>query len=138
MFFNLFSNPLRSLTAASPITTALDQAHKMAQRRLADGGAARTAQGSGGDSAKTADFLLPKDIDPVAVAVAVRRMLGLKGSTSDDPLHPLERRLGGRLVLHGRHILRLGDGRYDLGRAYMRRFIHELRLRRPSPVTKHR
>ena len=129
MFFNLFSNPLRSLTAASPITTALDQAHKMAQRRLADGGAARTAQEAGGDSAKTPDFLLPIDVDPAAVAVAVRRKLGLKGSTFDDPLHPLERRkLGGRVVLHGRHILRLGDGQYDRGgRAFLHQLVRELR-----------
>ena len=129
MLFGL-TKSLAALTA-SPAATALDQAHKMAQRRLADGGAARTAQETGGDSAKTPDFLLPIDVDPAAVAVAVRRKLGLKGSTSDDPLHPLERRkLGGRVVLHGRHILRLGDGRYDRGRAFMHQMIAGIRSRR--------
>jgi hypothetical protein len=31
------------------------------------------------------------------------------------------------VVLHGRHILRLGDGRYDKGRAFLHGLVKDLR-----------
>ena len=75
------------------------------------------------------DLVLPVDIDALAVAKAVRTKLDMP--EGDEPLHPLERRkLGGSVVLRRKHLLRLGDGRFDRGRAFMHGLIKELRARR--------
>lgn len=125
MLFGLH-NVLSSLTT-SPATTAIDQAHRMAQRRLADGGAAPGLSGSE-KKVEPVDLVLPDDVDAAAVAKAVRQQLGIPDS--DDPLHPLERRkLGGRVVLGGRHLLRLGDGHFEKGRAFVHRIVREIRSR---------
>lgn len=125
MLFSL-GQSLRSLTG-SPVATALAQAHRMARRRLADGGAAASAR-SIDKKPEPADLVLPADVDALAVAKAVRAKLGIAADA--DTLRPLERRLGGRVVVRARHLLRLGDGRFDLGRAFMHRFISDIRARR--------
>lgn len=43
------TNTLRSLTAASPISTAVQEAHRMARRRLEAGGAAAASAPERGD-----------------------------------------------------------------------------------------
>jgi hypothetical protein len=63
---------LRSL-ATTPAAVALDQAHRMARRRLADGGAAREPRSGDGESA---DFVLLDHVDAAAVAPALREMFG--------------------------------------------------------------
>src|SRR5947209_11958243 len=95
MFFDL-AKSLRSLTI-SPAAAAIRQAHGMAQRRLAAGGATVPASKRSDDKAP-ADFVLPADVDASAVAAAIRNKLGvavrLPDGGADSELHPLERRLG--------------------------------------------
>src|SRR5882762_11290992 len=121
-------NTLRSLTT-SPATAALRQAHRMAQRRLAAGGASGAVRQVDDDTG-TADYLLPSDIDPAEVAFAIHAKLhagrGAQAGLGDDLLNVLERRAGGRVVLPGSHLLRLGDGRFDRGRRFMHRLINQI------------
>jgi hypothetical protein len=118
---------LRSLTM-TPAASAIDMARRMARRRLEVGGVVAQPSGTKSNEAD-ADFVLPAGIDPLAVAKAVRQKLDVQDSK--DELHPLERmKLGGRVVLPRRHLLRLGDGRFDLGRAFMHGLIKELHARR--------
>ena len=78
------------------------------------------------------DFLLPPDLDPMAVALAIdeklrdaRKAAGL----GDDPMQLLERRAGGRVVVAGHHLLRLGDGDFAKGRQFMHGLIARIRHR---------
>ena len=76
-----------------------------------------------------APFVLPTDIDAGAFAEALREKLG--NGDADDALYPLEwKKLGGRVVLRGRHVLRLGDGRHDKGCAYLHGLIKDQRAKR--------
>src|SRR3954447_10759406 len=113
MLFGL-GNTLRSLTT-SPATAALQQAHRMAQRRLAAGGASGAVRQVDDDTGP-AEFVLPPDIDPALVAIAIHARLqadrGAQAGLGDDLLDLLERRAGGRVVVPGYHLLRLGDGRF--------------------------
>ncbi len=110
MLFGL-GNTLRSLTT-SPATAALQQAHRMAQRRLASGGPASSKRSRGADDAADTEFELPSDIDPAEVALAIHAKLhaggGAQAGLGDDLLNVLERRAGGRVVVPGYHLLRLG------------------------------
>jgi hypothetical protein len=128
VLFNI-GRTLRSLTMA-PATAAVRQAHIMAQRRLAEGGAAWEPRSGDADPE---DFVLSADVDAAAAAAAIRERLGIAGG--NDPLHPLRwRKLGGRAVVRGFHMLRLGDGRFDRGRAFMHRVVREIRTRRRHPA----
>jgi hypothetical protein len=78
------------------------------------------------------DFQLPLDVDPMAVALAIdaklrdgRTMPGL----GDDPMMLLERRAGGRIVVGGHHLLRLGDGNFAKGKRFMHSLIARTRHR---------
>jgi hypothetical protein len=130
--FTSLANSLRSLTA-SPIGTVVDQAHRMARRRLEFGGAASSKRSRGDDDAADAEFALPSDIDPAEVALAIHAKLqagrSSRAGLGDDLLHVLERRAGGRVVVPGYHLLRLGDGRYDLGRRFLHSLIGQIRTR---------
>src|SRR4051794_26100492 len=116
-----FANTFRSLTA-SPIASAVHEAHRMARRRFKTSGAAASASpiSSAGSRADSRDFLLPLDIDADEVVKAIKAKLGDRdhASTRAPPL--LARKAGGHMAVSGYHILRLGDGRFDLGR----RFVH--------------
>ena len=129
MLFGL-GNTLRSLTT-SPATAALQQAHRMARRRLESGGAASSKRRRGDDDAADAEFVLPLDIDPAEVALAIHAKLhagrGTQAGLGDDLLNVLERRSGGRVVVPGFHLLRLGDGRFDRGRRFMHRVVNQIR-----------
>src|SRR5712671_1966679 len=98
MLFGL-GNTLRSLTT-SPATAALQQAHRMAQRRLAAGGASGAVRPVDNDDDDTgpAEFVLPSDVDPALVAIAIHARLqadrGSQAGLGDDLLHVLERRAG--------------------------------------------
>jgi hypothetical protein len=131
--FTGLANSLRSLTA-SPIGTLVDQAHRMARRRLESGGAAISKRSRGDDDHKEAAFVLPSDIDPAEVALAIHAKLhagrGAQAGLGDDLLNVLERRAGGRVVVPGYHLLRLGDGRFDLGRRFMNSLMSKVRRRR--------
>jgi hypothetical protein len=131
--FTGLANSLRSLTA-SPIGTLVDQAHRMARRRLESGGAAISKRSRGDDDDKEAEFVLPSDIDPAEVALAIHAKLdadrGAQAGLGDDLLHVLERRAGGRVVVPAHHVLRIGDGRFDLGRRFLHGIIGQIRARR--------
>jgi hypothetical protein len=121
-------NALRSLTT-SPATAALQQAHRMAQRRLAAGGISGPVRPVDNDDDET-DYVLPSDVDPALVAIAIAKLhagRGAQAGLGDDLLNVLERRSGGRVVVPGFHLLRLGDGRYDLGRRFLHSLIGQIR-----------
>jgi hypothetical protein len=121
-------NTFRAMTM-SPIESALNEAHRMARRHLETGGSAASSRKPPSARPCTTDIVLPLDVDPVVIAQALRAKLG--GGEADDVLWPLERKkLGGRVVLRGRHILRLGDNRYDKGRAFLHGLIKDQRARR--------
>jgi hypothetical protein len=123
------AHSLRSLTT-SPVTAALQQARRMAQRRLAAGGTSGPARQVDDDTGP-AEFLLPADLDPALVAIAIHAELhgdrGAQAGLGDDLLNVLERRSGGRVVVPGYHLLRLGDGRFDRGKRFMHGVISKLR-----------
>jgi hypothetical protein len=131
MLFGL-GNTLRSLTT-SPATAALQQAHRMAQRRLAAGGASGAVRQVDDDTGP-AEFVLPPDIDPTLVAMAIHaKLYGGRGSDAglgEEPLQVLERRAGGGVVVPGFHLLRLGDGRFDRGRRFLHSVVGQIRARR--------
>ena len=126
------AHSLRSLTT-SPATAALQQAHRMAQRRLAAGGASDAVRPVENDDDDT-DYLLPSDVDPALVAIAIHAKLnagrGAQAGLGDDLLNVLERRAGGRVVVPTHHVLRIGDGRFDLGRRFLHGIIGQIRARR--------
>jgi hypothetical protein len=130
--FTGLANSLRSLTA-SPIGTLVDQAHRMARRRLESGGAASSKRSRGDDDVADTEFVLPLDIDPADVALAIHAKLhagrGAQAGLGDDLLNVLERRAGGRVVVPGFHLLRLGDGRFDRGRRFLHALIGQIRAR---------
>jgi hypothetical protein len=125
-------NSLTSLTR-SPAQSAIALAHRAARRHLEAGGSAGDAT-SKRVNTRPADFVIPADLAH-DVAAAIRVKLGGDGASQSgvvDPLYPLERRAGGRVVLPGSRFLRLGDGRYDLGRRYLQGIINQIRLTRPK------
>ena len=123
------AHSLRSLTT-SPATAALQQAHRMAQRRLAAGGASDAVRPVENDDDDT-DYLLPSDVDPALVAIAIHAKLNAgrapQAGLGDDLLNVLQRRSGGRVVVPGFHLLRPGDGRFDRGKRFMHSIISKLR-----------
>src|ERR1700716_3945381 len=132
MLFNL-AQTLRSLTT-SPISTAVDQAHRMAQRRLEAGGAAVSARGRVDDHSGSRDFVLPTDIDPVEVAVAIEAKLrGGRGSAHErgnSARSVLATRPDGRVVVPANHVMRLGDGAVDRGGRVLERLVSDIRAHR--------
>jgi hypothetical protein len=132
MLFNL-AQTLRSLTT-SPISTAINEAHRMAQRRLEAGGPAVAARGRVEHDSDARDFVLPSDVDPAEVAVAIAAKLrGGRGSAH-------ERGNGGHSVLATRPdrgvvvpaemVQRLGEGMVDRGRRILDRIVGDIRGRR--------
>ena len=128
MLFGL-ANSLRSLTR-SPIAGALHEARRMARRPLEKGGTVPAHEDA--DDA-SGDFVVPSDVDPRLLATEIDAKLHggrLRAGLGDEALQLLERRAGGRVAVPGRHILRLGDGRFDLGRRFLLGVIGKSRGRR--------
>jgi hypothetical protein len=129
VLFNL-AQTLRSLTT-SPITTAVDQAHRMAQRRLEAGGPAVSARGRVGDHSGARDFVLPPDVDPVEVAGAIEAKLrGGRDSAHErgNRAHSvLATRPDGRVVVPAEMVQRLGEGMVDRGRRILDRIVGDIR-----------
>ena len=129
MLFEL-ARSLRSLTR-SPITSALHEARRMARPHFHfEEGGVVPHEGRVEDQNDDGDFQLPLDVDPMAVALAIdaklrdgRTMPGL----GDDPMMLLERRAGGRIVVGGHHLLRLGDGDFAKGKQFMHGLVAQLR-----------
>jgi hypothetical protein len=129
MLFEM-ARALRSLT--SPLTAALHEAHKMTRPFHFEEGGAVPHEGRVVDHDDDGDFLLPPDVDPMVVALAMDEKLrdGRKAAgLGDDPMRLLERRAGGRIVVAGHHLLRLGDGDFANGKRFMHGLIAKLRRR---------
>ena len=129
MLFEM-ARSLRSLTR-SPIESILHAARRMARPGFEEGGTVPT-EGRIVDQNDDGDFLLPQDVDPMVVALAIDEKLrdGRKAAgLGDDPMRLLERRAGGRIVVAGHHLLRLGEGRFDRGRQFMHSLIARIRHR---------
>jgi hypothetical protein len=115
-----------SMRALSPFHVALREARRMARhyRHFEEGGTVPT-EGRVEDQHNEQEYELPRDIDPMLVALAIDEKLR-EGQTApgigDDPTMLLERRAGGRIVVAGHHLLRLGDGNFAKGK----RFMHSL------------
>jgi hypothetical protein len=132
MLFEM-ARALRSLTR-SPITSALHEARRMARPHFHfEEGGVVPHEGRVEDQNDNGDFLLPSDLDPMVVALALdAKLRGGKTAQSgvgDDPMQLLERRAGGRVVVPASRLLRLGDGRYDRGRQFMHGLVANLRRR---------
>jgi hypothetical protein len=119
----------RSLTL-SPFASILAQARRQARRHLEVGGTV-PANGRVVEEPIEQDFELPRDVDPLVVALAIDAKLrhGQKASPGigDDPMQLLERRAGGRVVVAGHHLLRLGDGNFAKGKRFMHGLVAKLR-----------
>jgi hypothetical protein len=127
MIFEL-ARSLRALT--SPLTAALHEAHQMTRPFHFEEGGAVPHEGRVVDHDDDGDFLLPPDVDPMVVALAIDEKLrdGRKAAgLGDDPMRLLERRAGGRIVVAGHHLLRLGDGNFAKGREFMHGLVAKLR-----------
>ena len=118
------ANTLRSLTR-SPATAAIQEAHRVARRRLEIGGAAVPDDCI--DERAGDDFILPGDIDPAEIVKAVEGELRKRSVRLAGAPPVLKRRRGGPAAISGYHILRLGDGRFDRGRRFMHMVITQIR-----------
>jgi len=121
---------LRSLTR-SPITSALHEARRMARPHyhFEEGGAV-SHEGRVEDQHNEQEF----DAEPMLVALAIDERLRdgrtAQPGLSDDPTMLLELRAGGRIVVAGHHLLRLGDGNFAKGKRFMHSLIARVRHRR--------
>ena len=129
MLFEM-ARALRSLTR-SPITSALHEARRMARPHFHfEEGGIVPHEGRVDGQNDDGDFVLPADVDPMAIALAIDEKLR-NGRTAqpgigEDPMAVLERRAGGRIAVPASRLLRLGDGRYDRGRQFMYSLIASL------------
>jgi hypothetical protein len=116
---------LRSLTK-SPITSALDQARRMAKQHLEAGGNVTPAAGDG-----DAGVVLPAGIDASAIASAIAGALGASGGWRHvEPLSDmLVQRRDGRLVVRRTYIEQLGDGDLVHGKRRLAWLIDDQRRR---------
>ena len=132
MLFNL-AQTLRSLTT-SPVSTAVDQAHRMARDRLETGGAAMPARGRVDHDSGARDFVLPSDVDLVEVATAMEAKLrngrGSSAERGNSPPSLLAIRPDGSVVVPANHVMRLGDGAVDRGRRVLERLVSDIRAHR--------
>jgi hypothetical protein len=133
MLFEM-ARALRSLTR-SPIQSALHSARHMARPfHFEDGGVVVPHEGRVEEGNDDGDFLLPSDLDPMVVALALDAKLRdgrtAQAGVGDDPMQLLERRAGGRVVVAGHHLLRLGDGDFAKGKRFMHSLIAKIRHRR--------
>ena len=131
MLFEM-ARALRSLTR-SPIESALHSARHMARPFRFEEGGVVPHEGRVEDQSDDEDFLLPADLDPMVVALAIDEKLRdgrTAASLGDDPMRRLERRAGGRVAVAGYHLLRLGDGNFAKGKRFMHGLVARIRHRR--------
>ena len=130
-FLGIGGNTFRSFTAAPAIQYAVSLAHRMARQRLEAGGTPAAPPKPIRSKTIPADFILPLDVDADEVRKAIERHLAERGSEPSADAPPLlKRKAGGRVVIPGYHLLRIADGHYDKGRAFLHGLVKALRARR--------
>ena len=127
MLFGL-AQSMRSLTR-SPMGSLVQEAHRMARRRLEAGGPVATPKPVKAD-AVPADYVLPLDIDPTDLVTAIEAEFLKRGErlTQAPPL--IVKRAGGRVAVPGVHVLRLGGGHHGHGRRFLFAAISAIRGQR--------
>src|SRR5436305_5861966 len=128
MLFGL-AQSLRSLTA-SPMAGLVQEAHRMARRRLEAGGPAVPAPKPVKTDPVPADYVLPLDIPADEVSKAIEAELQKRGGLLNGAPPLLLRRAGGRIVVPGIHVSRLGSGHYSGGRRFLYAVISAIRGKR--------
>ena len=123
------TNTLRSLTM-SPGIAAIQEAHRMARRRLEAGGPAAPRHAAVDDQADPNDLLLPADVDLEAVQKAMAAELRKRGVQPADGPPLIAKRAGGRVVVPGIHVGRLGGGNRGRGRRFLYAVISQIRGQR--------
>src|SRR3954452_10302739 len=103
MLFGL-AQSLRSLTA-SPMSSLVKEAHRMARRRLEAGGSA-VPRDQVDDQRDMDDFELPGDLDANELKNIEAKLRDATGGLSAAP-PVMVRRSGGRVVVPGLHVRRL-------------------------------
>jgi hypothetical protein len=129
------ANSLRALTG-SPITRAISEAHRMARRRLDAGGAAVSARRPACYRSGPTDYMLPADIDPLAVATAVAARLH-RGHTSNRSKHApqlIQTMPNGSAIVSKDRVVWIGDGDFGRGVRVLERLIADIRVRRMLAV----
>src|SRR4051794_7981256 len=117
MLFGL-AQSLRSLTA-SPMAGLVQEAHRMARRRLEAGGSA-APRGQVDDQRDMDDFELPGDLDANELKIIEAKLRDATGRLSDAP--PVMVTLaGGRVVVPGLHVRRIGAVTPDAAGAFSMR-----------------
>jgi hypothetical protein len=124
MLFEI-AKSLRALTR-SPITTALNEAHRMAQHHLNAGGVAVAPGGADGGE----DWLLPADIDLTAMDAAVAgKLVGAGGAGQGRP-SALHIDNDGKVLVPADYVRRLGDGDFRRGQRWLEQVINDIRRQR--------
>src|SRR4051795_10932534 len=126
MLFGL-AQSLRSLTA-SPMAGLVKEAHRMARRRLEAGGSA-APRGQVDDQRDMDDFELPGNLDANELKIIEAKLRDGAGSLSDAP-PVMVRRAGGRVVVPGLHVRRLGGGQHGRGQRFLYGVISAIRGKR--------
>jgi hypothetical protein len=134
MLFGL-AQSLRSLTR-SPMGSLVQEAHRMARRRLEAGGPVATSSKPLKTDAVPADYVLPLDIDPMDLVTAIETEFLKRGErlTQAPPL--IAKRAAGRIVVPGVHVLRLGGGHHGRGQRFLCGVISQIRVRRTGLVSR--
>ena len=121
-------NTLRSLTL-SPATAAIQAAHHAAQIRLEAGGAVASSPKPVKADPVPADYVLPPDVRADEIVKAIEAELQKRGGLPNGAPPLIERRAGGRVVVPGAYVLRLGGGHHGRGSRFLYAVITAIRGR---------
>jgi len=102
----------------------------MARRRLEAGGPVAAPPKSVKTVAVPADYVLPLDVPVNEVLKAIEAELRKAGVRSADGPPLIAKRAGGRVVIPGFHIGRLGGGHHWRGRRFLFAVISAIRRKR--------
>ena len=133
-----FAGMMRSLLPASPVAKALDQSHRQARRWLDTGGAVSTT-GRGSNRQEPKGFVVPRDIDRIALTAAINAKLRgqiARPRSTAAAVEVIQRTDGGRLVVTAEIVRRLGGGDEERGRRFLDPAIRDqgIRARRNRTV----
>ena len=106
--FNNLAGMFRGLTA-TPAAWAIHEAHRMARRRVAAGGASAASNSAG--VLRNEDFVLPADVNLAALSRAIEAGLPDSRARETNALCPIiAKEHGGNAVVRQAWLLPLGGG----------------------------